>query len=129
MDSIIKHELIRLNAHLPESRLSLREALSLSHPQISTKDGGVHAFKRDELKTLSKMLPASSWESLYLPILISLEPKLGRGAARISGEVEVQVASQILGKEITGREMIIYRPEVAVLRRRLPTASQYMFVW
>ncbi len=75
MDSIIKHELIRLNAHLPESRLSLKEALSLSHPQISTKDGGVHAFKRDELRTLSKLLPESSWERLCLPILIFLEPE------------------------------------------------------
>ena len=55
--------------------------------------------------------------------------ELGRGVARISGEVEVRVANHVLGKERKGDELIIYRPEVAVLRSRLPTTTQYLFSW
>lgn len=127
-DRLIKFELARLNAHLPERRISLKEALSLTKPQVPTRDGSVHSFKRKELEILAKLLPEADWEKLQLPIFIALEPKLGRGAARVSGEVEAKVAAKLLGKEATG-ELLIYRPEVALLRRKLPTTTQYLFLW
>ena len=129
VNQLIKFELGRLNAHIPEKRVTLRAAISSAHPQVSTKDGGVHAFKRDELKFLSEIFPEDDWDKLQLPIFISLEPNLGKGTARISGEAEAKVACQILGKEETGGELIIYRPEVAAIRRKLPTTMQYIFVW
>jgi len=129
LDRLIKFELGRLNIHLPKRRISLRAALSSPQPQILTKDGGVHALKREELEFLSKILSESDWDKLQLPIFISLEPKLGKGAARIMGDVETKVVGQILKKEKIGSELIIYRPEVAVLRRKLPTTTQYFFVW
>lgn len=125
---LIKLELGRLNVHLPERRVSLKEALSSPRPQVRARDGSTHAFKREELELLSKLLPEADWDRLQLPILIALEPKLGRGAARVSGEAEAKVAGKILGKEAVG-ELLIYRPEVAVLRRKLPTTTQYLFVW
>lgn len=129
VDRLITLELSRLNAHLPEKRMSLREALSSHKPQVSTKNGGVYTFKREELEFLARILPQDSWDNLMLPILISLVPKLGRGAAKIDGEAEVKVAGHLLGKEKAGHELVIYRPEVAVLRRRLPTTTQYLFLW
>lgn len=126
-DRLIKLELARLNVHLPEKRISLREALSLPKPQVLARDGSVHSFKRGELELLAKLLPEADWEKLQLPILIALEPKLGRGAARVSGEVETRVACKLLGKEAIG-ELLIYRPEVALLRRKLPTTTQYLFM-
>lgn len=129
VERIVKFELGRLNAHIPERRITLKLALSSAKPVVFTKDGSVHHFKRDELKLLSKLLPEGEWDSLQLPIFISLEPKLGRGAARIRGEAEVKVICKILEKERKESELIIYRPEVAVIRRKLPTTTQYMFIW
>jgi len=128
-DRLIKFELSKLNVHLPVRRLSLREALSSSKPQVVARDGSVHTFKREELELLAGLLPQADRDKLQLPILIALEPKLGRGTARISGEAEVKVVSQVLEKEPAARELLIYRPEVAILRRKLPTTTQYLFLW
>jgi hypothetical protein len=114
--------------HLPERRISLKEALSSAQPRVPTRDGGFHSFKREELELLAELLPEAEREKLLLPIFIALDPKLGRGAARISGEVEARVAGRLIGKETTG-ELVIYRPEVALLRRKLPTTTQYLFAW
>ena len=128
-DRIIKLELSRLNVHLPERRLSLKDALSSAKPQVVARDGSVHTFKREELEFLAGLLPKADQDKLQLPILIALEPKLGKGAAKISGEAEVKVVSQVLEKEAAAGELLIYRPEVAILRRKLPTTTQYLFMW
>lgn len=128
-DRLIKLELSKLNMHLPQRRLSLKEALLSSKPQVVTRDGGVHKFKREELEFLAGLLPEADRDKLQLPILIALEPKLGRGTARISGEAEVKVVSRVLKKEFAVGELLIYRPEVAILRRKLPTTTQYLFLW
>ncbi len=127
-DRLIKFELARLNAHLPERRISLKEALSSPKPGVVSRNGSTHTFKREELEFLAEILPEANWGELQLPILISIDPKLGRGAARISGEAEAEVAGQILGKKSTAMELLIYRPEVANLRRKLPTTTQYLFM-
>jgi uncharacterized protein (UPF0216 family) len=127
-DRILQFELARLNAHLPSQRITLKEALASSSPQVVARDGSKHKFERGELEFLSKILPADEWDRLRLPILIAINPKLGRGAAEISGEVEVKVISQVLGKERRDQEMVIYRPEIAVVRAKLPTTTQYFFM-
>ncbi len=129
MDRLIKLELGKLNAHLPERRMSLEEALSIPQARLPTKDGGICIFKREELELLNKILLEGDSDKLLLPIFVWMVSKLGRGVARISGEVEVRVANHVLGKERKGDELIIYRPEVAVLRSRLPTTTQYLFSW
>jgi uncharacterized protein (UPF0216 family) len=128
IDRVLKFELSRLNIHLPERRISLKEALGSKRPQIAARDGSVHTFKREELDLLAKVVPEADWERLQLPILIALDPKLGRGAARITGEIEARAMGQILGKKGEGEELLIYRPEVAIVRRKLPTTTQYLFV-
>jgi len=128
VDRVLKFELSRLNVHLPERRISLKEALESTKPQVATRDGSIHRFKREELDLLAKTVPEADWGRLHLPILIALDPKLGRGVARITGGAEAKVVGQILGKKSTGEELLIYRPEVAVVRRKLPTTTQYFFV-
>jgi len=128
IDQVLKFELSRLNVHLPERRISLKEALKSAKPQVAARDGSIHAFKREELDLLAKTVPEAEWERLYLPILIALDPKLGRGAARITGGAEVKAISQILEKKGADDELLIYRPEVAIVRRKLPTTTQYLFV-
>jgi uncharacterized protein (UPF0216 family) len=128
VDRVLKFELSRLNVHLPERRISLNEALESEKPQVATRDGSIHTFKREELDFLAKVVPKADWGRLQLPILIALDPKFGRGAAKVTGEVETRTISQILGKKSTGGEILIYRPEVAIVRRKLPTTTQYLFV-
>jgi len=127
-DRVLKFELSRLNVHLPERRISLREALESKRPQVAARDGSIHTFMREELDLLARAVPEADRGRLQLPILIALDPKLGRGAARITGEAEVKAISQILGKKGKGEELLIYRPEVAIIRRKLPTTTQYLFV-
>jgi uncharacterized protein (UPF0216 family) len=128
VDRILKFELNKLNLHLPKQRISLKEALESAKPQVTTRDGKAHSFKREELDFLAELAPEADRERLQLPILIALEPKLGRGTAKINGKAEVAAISQILGKEAEGGELLIYRPEVAIIRRKLPTTTQYLFM-
>lgn len=128
VDRLIKLELSKLNIHLPKQRISLKDALRSAEPHVTARDGSVHAFKREELELLAKMLPETDWEKLQLPIFISFDLKLGRGTAKIAGDIEVKVVSQILRKEGIGDELLIYRPEVAILRKNLPTTTQYFFM-
>jgi len=128
VDRVLKFELSRLNVHLPERRISLKDALESEKPQVAARDGSIHRFKREELDFLAKVVPKADWGRLQLPVLIALDPKLGRGAARITGEVEARTIDQILGKKGKGEELLIYRPEVAIVRRKLPTTTQYLFV-
>lgn len=127
VERIIKLELGKLNAQVPEKRLTLKAALVSNKPAVFTKGGGVHSFKKGELELLSKMLPEEDWEKLQLPIFISFEPSLGRGTAKIRGKIETAVVAQIIGKN-KDDEMTVYRPEVAAIRRKLPTTTQYLFV-
>jgi uncharacterized protein (UPF0216 family) len=128
VDRILKFELNKLNVHLPKRRISLKEALESTRPQVATRDGSVHRFKREELVFLAEFVPEVDWGRLQLPILIALDPKFGRGVARITGEAEVKAICQILGKKNTSRELLIYRPDVAMIRRKLPTTTQYLFM-
>jgi uncharacterized protein (UPF0216 family) len=52
---------------------------------------------------------------------------MGSGAAVIRGKPEVRAISALLGRPAEGSELVIYRPEVAVIRSRLPTTTQYAF--
>jgi len=128
VDRILQFELARLNVHLPKQRISLKDALSMASPHIIAGDSSKHTFERKELERLGQIVPPNDWDNLRLPILIAINPKLGRGAAEISGELEVRVVSNVLEKEARGEEVIIYRPEIAVLRARLPTTTQYLFM-
>jgi uncharacterized protein (UPF0216 family) len=128
VDRILKFELNKLNLHLPKQRISLKEALESARPQIVTRDGNTHTFKREELDFLAGLVQGADREKIRLPILIALDPKFGRGAARITGKAEIMAISQILGKKSEGGELLIYRPDVATVRRKLPTTTQYVFM-
>lgn len=129
MDEKTLVKLIRsLNKHLPERRKSLASLLREDAPRVYGRDGSPHRFKKEELRLLASILPEELHDKLFLPIYIEFAPDYGRGAARIHGRLECEVVSKILGKNVEQTdEMIIYRPEVRELRRKLPTTTQYAF--
>jgi uncharacterized protein (UPF0216 family) len=124
MEEVIFRELVRLNAHLPRRRISLREALK--NPEIELSDGGTHRFRDSELELLKSILPEKDWDYLKLPILIEMNPKFGKGAGRIKGTLECRVVAKLLGKQ-EAEEIILYLPEIAELRGKLPTVTEYFF--
>lgn len=126
-EDFVKIELSRLNMHLPKSRISLTEALRSEKPFVVTRSGKVHSFNRKELEELARLVDEKEAERLMLPILIEINPSLGRGTARISGTLESKVVGSILRRE-PANELLIYRPEIAELRRRFPTTTCYIFV-
>ncbi len=129
LEEILKEELLRLaNKHLPYKKKSLKEALNEKYPHITTRDGSIHMFKRSELEFLKSLISEDKWDKLKLPITIELNPDYGEGAAIVRGRVEVEVVSKILGiKPQREDEIVIYRPQISVLRRHLRTTTQIAF--
>lgn len=127
LEELLKAELLRYaNKHIPYARKTLKELLSEDFPHIICRDGSRHYFHRKELEYLASLLPREAWQLIRLPILIVLSPELGEGAAVVNGNLECYIVCKILGLKYEGQSrMIIYRPQIAELRRKLRTATQY----
>ena len=108
-----------------------RLGFSLQRPiyrYVQATNEGVAEFK----ETIKKLLGIK--ESKIKRVMLfcdeagfCLNPKLGRGTAQIMGEVEVRTIASIMQKEYAGSKLLLYRPEIAIVRRKLPTTTQYFF--
>ena len=128
-NEFVKKQIRNLNQHLPKARTSLDNLKDMDKPVIENRDGSTHRFKRKELDYLSNVLPEDDHKKLKLPIIIRVSPQLGRGASKISGEIEKKIVKEILEKkEEKNEDLLIYRPEVRKIRRKLPTTTQYAFM-
>lgn len=125
-DKILKKEIFSLNKHVPRRRKTLSELLIEERPHVIDGLGNRHRFKRNELKYLSNLISKNEQSKLKLPIYIEIESETS--GAIISGVIERKIVSLILDKELLDGEMFIYRPEMQILRRKLPTTTQYMFL-
>jgi uncharacterized protein (UPF0216 family) len=125
---ILSKQVQALNRHLAKSRGDLKSLLEAEEPKIELRDGSEHDFKKEELKKLAELLPRHLHKKMRLPIYIELSSdKYGSGTGRITGELECRVAREVLEKEGEGDELFIYMPEIKLLRRKLPTTTDYMF--
>lgn len=116
-----------LNRHLAESKKSLETLISEGRPNVRLRDGSEHIFKKDELEKICKIIP--DCKNLMLPIYIELgSSKYGKGTARVAGRLECSVIASIIGRDASGDELFIYKPELKKIRKELPTTTQYMFV-
>jgi uncharacterized protein (UPF0216 family) len=115
-----------MNRHIPRQRKNLEELLGDKRPHVVGADGTRHRFKGAELRKIAEMIPESEHRLLKLPIYIEIESN--SSGARISGRLETKVVCQVLGLEKGENEMFIYRPDLRILRRELPTATQYIFL-
>ena len=130
-DEYLKKQIQNLNRHLPKGRVSLSALLEQEKPRVENQDGSTHRFKRKELEDLADLVPEEKHADLRLPIIIRISPGLGRGTAKVSGKIEKEVFEKILGKEHDEEEeneLLIYRPEMREIRKRLPTTTQYAFL-
>jgi uncharacterized protein (UPF0216 family) len=125
---ILSKQIQALNRHLAKSKVDLKSLLEEEEPKIVLRDESEHVFKKDELERLAELLPRYLHKKLRLPIYIELSSgKYGSGTGRVAGELECKVIRGVLDKEGRGDELFIYMPEIRMVRKELPTTTQYMF--
>lgn len=125
-DRLLKKQIFSLNRHLPRKRKNLKELLQEDKPHVIGGDGTRHRFKRDELQKISELIPEKEQERLKLPIYLEIESETS--GTRVAGGPELKVICSILEREDCGREMYIYKPDLRIIRRQLPTTTQYIFL-
>ena len=129
LQECLRGELRVLNAHLPCEQKPLSDLLGEEYPNVVCNDGSTHLFKRKELEYLASMLDADEQEALLLPMLIEVNPGQGEMAIICRGGVEEKVISKILGMPVTPKQkrIMIYKPQLALIRKPLKTTTQYLF--
>jgi len=125
----LKSELRVINAHLPSKQKPLSDLLSEEYPHVLCRDGSTHLFKRKELKYLAGLLDAEEQKELSLPILIGVVAGVGEIVILCPGAVEEKVISKILDMPLTRGQkgIVIYKPQLAIIRKLLRTTTQYLF--
>jgi uncharacterized protein (UPF0216 family) len=94
----------------------------------------MHSFERKELEKIASIISEWDYERLRLPIYLEMSSSMERGAIRISGRIESGIIYRVLHgdeteeKKIHGKDsLIIYYPQLRMIRRQLSTATQFMF--
>ena len=128
-ENCLKDDLKTLNAHLPRKRKTLIELLEEKHPHVECGDGNTHFFKKKELEHLEEILNNSEKQMLLLPIIMEVGSVEGGVTVRSKTGTEAKIFSKILGMPIacTSDMIIIFRPQLQVLRKVLKTTTQYVF--
>ena len=130
LQECLKSEFKVVNAHLPGRQKALSELLDEEYPHVLCRDGSSHLFKRKELEYLSGLLTEDERKRLLLPMLIEVSAAEDEMSLICQGGVEEKVISSVLDMTVTsrGKRVVIYKPQLAEIRKRLRTTTQYLFV-
>ena len=125
----LRGELRVVNTGLPQSQKRLSNLLEEKYPQVICNDGSTHFFKRNELEYLASMIDTDEQKALPLPMLIELGANQAEAAIICEGKVEEKVISKALNMPVTceERRIRIYKPQLALLRRKFKTTTVYVF--
>ena len=129
LQECLRGELRVVNAGLPQSQKRLSNLLSENYPHVVCNDGSTHFFKKRELECLASMIDTDEQEALQLPMLIELGANQAEAAIICEGNVEEKVISKALSMSVTceQRRIRIYKPQLALLRRKFKTTTVYVF--
>lgn len=129
LQECLKGELRVLNAHLPRRQKRLSDLLGEKYPHVVCSDDTTHLFKRKELEHLAGILDSEEQEVLLLPMLIELGPNQDEAAIICEQGIEEKVISKILNMPLIYKQkrIMIYRPQLGVIRKVLKTTTQYLF--
>ena len=125
-DRLLKKQILSLNRHLPRQRKTLKELLEEDRPHVVGVDGTRHRFKTSEIKKIAAIIPPEEQTRLKLPIYLEIGSQTS--GTLISGKLELKVICHILKLEDCNNEKYIYRPDLRILRKELPTTTQYIFI-
>ncbi len=130
VDTMLREEMRRLNAHLPKNRRTVKDLLSEDLPSVPTADGGKIIMKKSELEEFASALPEEVKERVRLPLVLLRRTELGTGAFTVMGDASEEFALSKIAKGYEGsfddfrrnhREKLFYKPEVSELMRRFHT--------
>ena len=129
---IWKHDVAKLNDHLPIKTVSLSELLNLREPAIRTRDGGNFWIDKDEVTRVASLVPSKFHGKLHFPIILIRRIDLGEGVFSVGGsKLEAFFSARMLGitqepfdsYESADTPAYFYRPQVQELRRKLRSLS------
>jgi uncharacterized protein (UPF0216 family) len=119
-----------VNSGLPRERRPLSELLAREQPSVPCADGSDQVFKRAELSFLAEILDEAEQDALLLPILIEMAGGESDAILLCPSDAELKVASTVIGMRLQyerpGR-VRLYKPQLALLRSKLKTTTQYAF--
>jgi len=129
LQECVRGELRIVNAGLPKNQDRLSNLLNDRYPHVLCHDGTSHFFKKTELEYLASILDADEQKALALPMLIELGPNQAEAAIICEGTVEQKIVSKTLDMPVSceERRIRIYKPQLALLRRKLKTTTVYVF--
>jgi uncharacterized protein (UPF0216 family) len=129
LQDCLRGELRIVNTGLPQSQKRLSNLLDEKYPHVVCNDGSTHLFKRSELEYLASMIDTDEQKALPLPMLIELGANQAEAAIICEGKVEEKVMSKALNMPVTceQRRIRIYKPQLALLRRKFKTTTVYVF--
>jgi len=135
LQDCLRGELRIVNTGLPQSQKrqskenKLFYLLNEKHPHVVCNDGSTHFFKKSELEYLASMIDTDEQKALPLPMLIELGANQAEAAIICEGKIEEKVISKALNMPVTCQEkrIRIYRPQLALLRRKFKTTTVYVF--
>lgn len=129
LQECLRGELRVVNAGLPHSQKRLANLLNEKYPHVVCNDGSTHFFKKSELEYLASILDTDEQQALPLPMLIELGANQAEAAIVCEGKVEEKVISKALNMLVNCAEgrIRIYKPQLALLRRKLKTTTVYVF--
>jgi len=135
LQDCLRGELRLVNTGLPQSQKrqskenKLFYLLNEKYPHVVCNDGSTHLFKKSELEYLASMIDTDEQKALPLPMLIELGANQAEAAIICEGKVEEKVISKALNMPVTceERRIRIYKPQLALLRRKFKTTTVYVF--
>ena len=135
LQDCLRGELRVVNTGLPQSQKrqskenKLFYLLNEKYPHVVCNDGSTHLFKKSELEYLASMIDIDEQKALPLPMLIELGANQAEAAIICEGKVEEKVISKALNMPVTceERRIRIYKPQLALLRRKFKTTTVYVF--
>ena len=129
LQNCLSGELRVVNTGLPRSQKRLSDLLEERYPHVICNDGGTHSFKKSELEYLAGLLDSDEQKALPLPMLIEVGANQAEAAVICEGKIEEKVTSKALNMPVTceERRIRIYKPQLALLRKKLKTTTVYVF--
>lgn len=126
-ETVLKHEIRKLNMHLPKNRRTVRDLLLDDTPSVSAVNGEPIIMRREEIVRLASQIPEHLHEKIRLPFVLLRRMDLGKSVFTVTGErIEEFTVRKVLGlterdfKEYTmeRQPFHLYRPQIGELMRR-----------
>lgn len=130
LSAYLKDELRVLNAHIAREQKTLAQLLSETYPGVACQDGTVYLFKRKELDYIAGLLQPEEQQAILLPILLEVSAGDDEITVIARSAAEEKLVATILDMPLMKKRgrIKLHKPQLALLRKALRTATEYVFL-